>query len=385
MPRRLTVTLMATSLLTLSTTAGLTFTAGDGIADQTMTFSGSLAAINAALDGLIYDPTENFGGAGTVEYSFDNGVDVTRGSFFVDVAPVADVPVLDIADAAPGTPMPLTGELLAQPQLAPVLGRLDDRGARRRRLRRGVDRVPRPARSVRLGRRFDADGQPVGSFFSVAGSSFDEPLGLSFFSLASLDGGGFAVTWHQHEHAHRRHATSGRRATTRTACGSATASWSTAIRLSRRDSGHCQHRRRRPDGDVVLVRSRTAMPTASTDSATTTTRLPPAGAEFRVNTATAGDQLGFRGHDVSPMAASLVTWTSSGQDGDGEGIYGQRFDATGAADGAEFLVNATTAGDQRDSSGAALAGGGFLVAWEFRPAISLAASTMPRAIRVRSS
>ena len=188
---------MATSLLTLSTTAGLTFTAGDGTADQTMTFSGSLAAINAALDGLIYDPTENFGGAGTVEYSFDNGVDVTRGSFFVDVAPVADVPVLDIADAAPGTPMPLTGELLLSPNShqssdGSTIAALDGGG-----FVAVWTEFHDPLGPSVLGRRFDADGQPVGSFFSVAGSSFDEPLGLSFFSLASLDGGGFAVTWHQ--------------------------------------------------------------------------------------------------------------------------------------------------------------------------------------------
>ena len=48
--------------LTLSTTAGLTFITGDGTSDATMTFTGTLADINAALNGLTYLPTLNFNG-----------------------------------------------------------------------------------------------------------------------------------------------------------------------------------------------------------------------------------------------------------------------------------------------------------------------------------
>jgi Ca2+-binding RTX toxin-like protein len=51
----LTVTLSAArGALTLSGTSGLAFTLGDGTADSTMTFSGTAAAINAALNGLVY-------------------------------------------------------------------------------------------------------------------------------------------------------------------------------------------------------------------------------------------------------------------------------------------------------------------------------------------
>ena len=50
-----TVTLTAgTGTLTLNGTAGLNFTTGDGTADTTMTFSGTLADINNALAGLSY-------------------------------------------------------------------------------------------------------------------------------------------------------------------------------------------------------------------------------------------------------------------------------------------------------------------------------------------
>ena len=87
------------------------------------------------------------------------------------------------------------------------------------------------------------------------------------------------------------------------------------------------------------------------------------GTEFKVNTTTAGNQ-------TQPAVAALagggfvVTWTSSGQDGSGLGVYAQRYDATGKAQGSEFLVNKTTAGDQSMPSIAGLTGGGFVVAWQ---------------------
>ena len=44
---------VSNGVLTLAGTAGLVFTAGDGTADASMTFTGTVAAINAALDGLV--------------------------------------------------------------------------------------------------------------------------------------------------------------------------------------------------------------------------------------------------------------------------------------------------------------------------------------------
>ena len=62
-----TVTLSVTNgTLTLSQTTGLTFTTGDGTADATMTFSGTLADINAALNGLVYTPTALYVGGSTL-------------------------------------------------------------------------------------------------------------------------------------------------------------------------------------------------------------------------------------------------------------------------------------------------------------------------------
>ncbi len=86
------------------------------------------------------------------------------------------------------------------------------------------------------------------------------------------------------------------------------------------------------------------------------------GDEFRVNTATAGDQM-------SPSITALadggfvMAWMSDGQDGDGYGVYAQRYDSAGEAQGDEFRVNTTTANDQLNPSVAALANGGFVVSW----------------------
>ena len=86
------------------------------------------------------------------------------------------------------------------------------------------------------------------------------------------------------------------------------------------------------------------------------------GDEFPINTETAGDQ-------KSPAAAvgdserSIIVWQSAGQDGDGDGIYAQIFDVDGTPDGAEFPVNTTTAGNQSDPAVAVGPTGNFTVVW----------------------
>jgi len=64
------------------------------------------------------------------------------------------------------------------------------------------------------------------------------------------------------------------------------------------------------------------------------------GAEFRVNEYTARSQ---RASTIAMDAAGdfIVTWSSNGQDGSGYGIYAQRYDAAGTAQGGEFKVNTT--------------------------------------------
>jgi hypothetical protein len=69
----LKVTLTSThGTLTLSGTSGLAFTVGDGTKDATMTFTGNLTNINAALNGLIYEPTNGYDGPATIQLTTDD-------------------------------------------------------------------------------------------------------------------------------------------------------------------------------------------------------------------------------------------------------------------------------------------------------------------------
>src|SRR5437867_3997422 len=87
-----------------------------------------------------------------------------------------------------------------------------------------------------------------------------------------------------------------------------------------------------------------------------------AGLEFQVNTYTTGVQ----GVPVVAADASgnfVVVWESAGQDGNGYGIIGQRFAASGTRLGSEFQVNAYTTADQRFPSVASDANGNLVVVW----------------------
>lgn len=87
------------------------------------------------------------------------------------------------------------------------------------------------------------------------------------------------------------------------------------------------------------------------------------GNEFRVNTKTTGDQYDSAIAINRFTGAFIVTWTSAGQDGSGTGIYAQRYNPAGNAHGAEFRVNTTTAGDQNDSSVAIDGSGNTFITW----------------------
>jgi hypothetical protein len=88
----------------------------------------------------------------------------------------------------------------------------------------------------------------------------------------------------------------------------------------------------------------------------------PLGPDFQVNSYTTGRQ------DYVDVASDadgnfVVVWTSDGGDGDGQGIFGQRYDRTGAARGTEFAVNAFTTSNQRFPGLATDATGHFVVGW----------------------
>jgi hypothetical protein len=89
----------------------------------------------------------------------------------------------------------------------------------------------------------------------------------------------------------------------------------------------------------------------------------PVGLEFRVNSYTT---LAQGGASVAATGDGrfVVVWESTGQDGSGEGVFGQRYDTAGAPAGLEFPVNSTTTSDQSRPRVALAADGRFVVVWE---------------------
>ncbi|MEN0107399.1 MAG: hypothetical protein AAGC84_13350, partial [Pseudomonas sp.] len=63
---RVTLT-SSNGLVTLSGTTGLSFLVGSGTGDSTMTFEGTLADINNALNGLVFSPTSGYHGAASLQ------------------------------------------------------------------------------------------------------------------------------------------------------------------------------------------------------------------------------------------------------------------------------------------------------------------------------
>lgn len=85
------------------------------------------------------------------------------------------------------------------------------------------------------------------------------------------------------------------------------------------------------------------------------------GAVFLLNTHIYGDQ--YMSQVRSLGLDFLVTWTSLGQDGSREGVYGRFVHSDGTFAGGEFLVNTTTMGQQMQPALASDGVSQFLVVW----------------------
>ena len=83
---------------------------------------------------------------------------------------------------------------------------------------------------------------------------------------------------------------------------------------------------------------------------------------FLVNTTTSGQQL-------SPNIAMngsgdfVIVWTDNATDGNQEGIYAQRYDAAGTVQGNETLINTTTVGSQDNADIAMNDDGAYIIVW----------------------
>lgn len=90
----------------------------------------------------------------------------------------------------------------------------------------------------------------------------------------------------------------------------------------------------------------------------------PAGGEFRINTHTEDSQR-HPSVAITDDGSFVVAWDSAGQDLDGStGVIAQRFDALGSPVGGEILVNTYTPDTQREPSVSMAPDGSFIVVWE---------------------
>jgi hypothetical protein len=90
----------------------------------------------------------------------------------------------------------------------------------------------------------------------------------------------------------------------------------------------------------------------------------PIGVEFRVNSYTTGQQYLWHSGVAAAADGRFVIAFGGYFDGGGAGVHAQRFDATGAAVGNEFVVNTYTTGTQRLAAAAMDEQGNFVVAYE---------------------
>src|SRR5262249_15535876 len=101
-PLQVTLT-AADGKLTLGSLTGLTFSVGDGSGDATMTFTGLLADINAALQGLVFSPNADFNGPTTITLTTNDQGNTGIGGALSDidtinltVNAVNDAPIITI-------------------------------------------------------------------------------------------------------------------------------------------------------------------------------------------------------------------------------------------------------------------------------------------------
>jgi VCBS repeat-containing protein len=350
-------------------------------ADQTLTITGLANVVggSAAIVGsnIEFTPEADFNGAASFDYTVQdngrsNGADdfkIDTGSVSFDVTPVNDPPVVDDGIDVPGDEFLVnthTDGFQSQPTIAALAGGgfvvvWSSSGPA------GTPVLPGGNGFDIHAQIYDAAGNPVGIEFRVNTITGNPQISPS---VAALPDGGFVVTYSAQGHAGDPNYTiQGQRFD---ATGAAVGAEFRVDQDDDTDNGQQYSTVTALDGGGFLVTwtaPKQDGPGGVIDGsgAAVLGRLydaagAPTTDEFLLNTTTAGNQ-NFSSAAALPGGGFVATWASFNQDGSGDGIFGQRFDAAGAKVGAEFQVNATTANDQQFPSVTALAGGGFVVTW----------------------
>lgn len=316
-------------VVTLAQTTGISFTTGDGAGDGVMTFTGTVAAINAALDGLTFEPDAGFSGIASVSLTTsDLGGTGTGGTLtdtdiqYIVVDGVNDAPTA-VADTA--VAVEAGGAANGSPGTNPTGNVLTN----------DTDPDTGDAKTV-IGVVAGVAGSATGSVGSVVAGTHG--------SITIAANGSFTYTVDD-DHAAVQ--------ALRTAADTLTDTFTYTLQ----DGGGLTSTAQ----ITVTIQGADDAPAITLGAATTTS---VAGAETRVNTTTANDQTLPQSRAVAADADGdfVVVWSGAGT-GDTAGVFGQRFDADGNAIGGEFRVNTTTTGTQTNPAVAMTSDGAFVVVW----------------------
>ena len=303
--------------------------------DQKLTFAGSLLTNGQTLKSfsnahhgtvkklangdISFVPEANFSGMATFDYTLvDSRGVATVHTATIDVAPVADAPVLSVSpEDGIGAVSKVGAEFTANTtkaggQYFSTVSTFADGGYVISWTDTSYTEVgPNASSSQIRAQVFDANNHKVGAEFqvntTVAGGQYNS-------RIAILNSGDFVITWE--DQGETNGDTSGE---------------STRAQMFHRDG----------------------------------TRI---GGEFIVNTATTGDQ-GEPAITALSNGGFVVTWndgSGTGGDTSGTSVKAQLYDGGGHKVGGEFLVNTLTTGDQTEVSVSALKGanGGFVATWQ---------------------
>jgi choice-of-anchor C domain-containing protein len=352
----LTVTLGVTNG-TLDFTGGTDITALSGVSGQgtaTLQFTGTQADINAALAASIdYTPTNNFAGEETLSIDVFDETVTTSDTVSIDVLPVADAPVVATVDP---TPVPqgsdvMVNQLTAGDQGFGSVAALSDGNFVVSWISDGTGSSDQNL-FIRV---FDPSGNPL------TGDSLVDPIASNTIgdfqsAVSGLTGGGFVVTWRGGVSPSdgifaQRYANDGTpQGAEITVHTNVTGEQTNPYVLGTSDGGFIVTWTT-PDsnGSGVVFQRFDAVG-------------QKVGSETLVNTTEASDQ--SRPHVLELQSGGFViSWTDVALDGDSDGVFFQRFDASWSPQGGETQANTTTANSQSTPQATALEGGGFVVSW----------------------
>ncbi|MDP3525693.1 MAG: Ig-like domain-containing protein, partial [Hoeflea sp.] len=307
---------------------------------------------------VTFTPAANFSGQASFTYTLDNGAGTDTATIAIDVAPVVDGAVVTVGPDLAADPVALTGDVAANTDLTSrhrdgAVAALDN----------GAYVVVWTSEGQDCdgdgiyAQRFAGDGTRLGVETRINETASGDQTNPA---VTVLSDGSYVVTWQANAQSSggreiyaRRYDSAGDALSGESRVNTYTATdqiYATVAAIN---------------GGYVVTWSSYNQGSSSTlwdiYAQRFSTAGVPQGTQTLVNTETTHIQTYSAVSAVD--GGYVVTWTSNGQDGSGDGIYAQRFNDDGSRNGGEVLVNTTTTGNQARSSVAGIAGG-WVIVWQ---------------------